>query len=102
MLGSVVFGLAALILLYSGASSATDAYVNRLRRVLTWHYLPILGWVVFFTLAAVSTTIPFAGSLGLAQVESSLTLGSLSASASVGFWLSFAALWIGAVKGNDL
>jgi len=102
MLLSSVFGLATLILLYSGASETSDAYLGRLRRMLIWHYLPILGWVVFFSLTAAPTQIPFAGSLGLAQLESSLSIASLSASASVGFWLPFATLWVGAIKGNDL
>jgi len=102
MLLSALFGLATLIFLHSGASGMSEAYVGRLRRVLTWHYLPILGWVVFFSLTAVPTEVPFAGSLGLAQLEGSLSIASLASSASLGFWLPFASLWIGAVKGNDL
>jgi hypothetical protein len=102
MVLSALFGLGTLLVLHSGAAGTSDVYVTRLRRILTWHYLPILGWVIFFSLLAVPTDVPFAGSLGLAQLESSLSIGSLSASASVGFWLPFATLWVGAIKGNDL
>ena len=102
MLLSMLFGVASLVALNTGASGTSEAYVRRLRRVLIWQYLPILGWVIFLSLTAAPTEIPFAGSLGLAQLEHSLNIGTLSASASVGFWLPFAALWVGAIKGNDL
>jgi hypothetical protein len=102
MFASWLFGLLGLWALNTGASGTPEAYVARLKRVLIWQYLPILGWVVFFSLTAAPTEVPFAGSLGLAQLEHSLNIGTLSASASVGFWLPFAALWVGAIKGNDL
>ena len=102
MVVGVAFGVLSLALLYSGNPSGNEAYVSRLRRVLAWHYLPIAGWVAFFVISAVPTEIPFAGSLGLNQLESSLNIGSLAASSSFGFWLPFAAVWVNAIKSNDL
>lgn len=102
MFVSMLFGLLTLLALHTGASGTPEAYVARLKRTLVWQYLPIVGWAVFFGLTAAPTEVPFAGSLGLAQLEHSLNIGTLSASASVGFWLPFAALWVGAIKGNDL
>lgn len=102
MLLSMIVGLTTLLVLHIGTADTTGAYVARLRRILTWHYLPILGWVAFFTFAATPTPFPFAESLGLNQLESTFDMGSLAASASVGFWIPFAALWVGAIKGNDL
>lgn len=102
MLVGAVFGVLTLAILYSGNPATNEAYVARLRRVLAWHYLPIAGWVVFFVMSAIPAEIPFAGSLGLNQIESSLNMGSLAASSSFGLWLPFAAVWVNAIKSNDL
>jgi len=97
----MLFGVATLAMLFTGTAD-NEKYIARLRRILAWQYLPIIGWVAFFAMAASPTAIPFAGSLGLAQVESTLNIGSLVTSSSLGFWLPFATLWVNAIKSNDL
>jgi hypothetical protein len=102
MVLGVAFGVATLVFLYTGRQRNTDAYVIRLRRILALHYIPIVGWVVFFSITAAPTVIPFAASLGLNEVEDSLNIASLATSSSFGLWVPFAVLWVNAIKGNDL
>jgi hypothetical protein len=102
MVLGVVFGVATLVFLYTGRQINSEAYVIRLRRILALHYIPIVGWVVFFSITAAPTVIPFAASLGLNEVEDSLNIASLATSSSFGLWVPFAVLWVNAIKGNDL
>lgn len=98
---SMLFGLATLAMLFLPGSNP-EQHVGRLRRILALQYIPIIGWVVFLVMAGVPTELPFVGSLGLMQVNGTLNLGSLAASSSVGLWIPFAALWVNAIKSNDL
>jgi hypothetical protein len=102
MIVSAGFGVATLVILYSGAKDSSEAYLLRLHKIMTWHYLPILGWAVFFGLAAPSTLLPYGPSLGLTEVGDRLNMGTLAAASSVGLWIPFATLWVNAIKGNDL
>jgi hypothetical protein len=102
MVVSMLFGIATLVFLYMGQGSGGEAYVGRIRRILLLQYLPIIGWVVFFSITAAPTVVPFAVSLGLEQVEHSLNIASLAASTSIGLWVPFAVLWVNAIKANDL
>jgi hypothetical protein len=102
MLASSALGIAALWFLYSGGTQVSDAYLSRLHKIMTWHYLPIVGWAVFFGLTAPSTELPYGVSLGLSEVGDHLSLGTLTSASSAGLWIPFGALWVNAVKGNDL
>lgn len=102
MLVSAAFGVATLLCLYSGAKSSSDSHLARLHKIMVWHYLPILGWVVFFAMTAPSTPLPYGPSLGLAEVGDQLYIGTLVAGSSLGLWIPFATLWVHAIKGNDL
>jgi len=102
MLVSAAFGVATLVFLYSAAKDTSDAYLLRLHRILVWHYVPIVGWLVFLGITAPPTDLPFGPSLGLAEVSDHLSIASLSTSSSVGLWIPFATLWVNAIKGNEL
>lgn len=102
MLASAAFGVTTLVFLYSGAKDTSDAYLARLHRILVWHYVPILGWIVFLGITAPPTELPFGPSLGLAEVGEHLSIGSLSSASSLGLWIPFATLWVNAIKGNEL
>jgi len=102
MLLSAGFGVATLAFLYAGNKDSSEAYLLRLHKIMTWHYLPILGWMVFFGMASPATPLPYGPSLGLAEVGDRLNIGTLAAASSVGLWIPFAALWVNAIKGNDL
>jgi hypothetical protein len=102
MVLSALFGAATLFALYTGRDADPEVYQRRVHRILNLHYLPIVGWVTFFSVAASPTVIPFAQSLGLGQVESTLNIASLATSSTVGLWVPFAVLWVNAIKGNDL
>lgn len=102
MLLSAGFGLATLVFLYSGAQNGSESYLSRLHKIMMWHYLPLVGWVVFFAMTAPTTELPYGPSLGLVEVGDHLSIGTLVAGSSVGFWIPFASLWVNAIKGNDL
>jgi hypothetical protein len=102
MLAGTLFGIATLVFLYTRRGDNGEAQVRGVRRILFLQYLPIIGWVVFFSITAAPTVIPFAASLGLGQVEDSLNIASLAASSSIGLWVPFAVLWVNAIKANDL
>jgi hypothetical protein len=103
MLASSALGIAALWFLYAGGNGqGSDAYLLRLHKIMTWHYLPILGWMVFFALTAPSTVMPYGASLGLAEVGDHLGVGPLAGASSVGLWIPLGTLWVNAIKGNDL
>lgn len=102
MLLSAGFGVATLVFLYSGAKNGSESNLTRLHRIMMWHYLPLVGWVVFFSMTASSAELPYGPSLGLLEVGDRLSLGTLVAASSVGFWIPFATLWVNAIKSNDL
>ena len=101
MILSALVGAATLFFLYTGRSDP-DNYLRRVHRILVWSYLPIIGWVTFFSISAAPTVMPFGPSFGLSQFTSSLDIASLAGSSTVGLWLPFGALWVNAIKGNDL
>lgn len=102
MLVSSALGIAALVFLFSGGAGASENYLTRLHKIMTWHYLPILGWFVFFGMAMLPTTLPYGQSLGLAEVGNEYGMGALTAASSAGLWIPVGALWVNAIKGNDL
>jgi len=102
MLLSSALGLAALWFLMSGSAAASDTYLTRLHRIMNWHYLPIAGWMAFFCLAMVPSELPYGVSLGLTEVGSEYGMGALVAASSVGLWIPMGAMWVNAIKGNDL
>ena len=103
MLASSALGVAALWFLYAGGNEqSSDAYLSRLHKIMMWHYLPIVGWMVFFALTAPSTVMPYGPSLGLAEVGDHLGVGPLAGASSVGLWIPLGTLWVNAIKGNDL
>jgi hypothetical protein len=102
MLVSVLFGLATLYGLFLARKHEASGDLSFLHRVLSWHYLPIVGWVALLAMAASPTELPFGPSLGLTEVGTSLNIASLIGSSSVGFWIPFGALWVNAVKGSDI
>lgn len=102
MLASAGLGLASLWFLHAGGSGASDSHLLRLHRLMMWHYLPILGWGAFFAMAMASTPLPFGMSLGLSEVGNEYGVGALAAASSAGLWIPFGALWVNAIKGNDL
>jgi hypothetical protein len=102
MLVSMLFGLATLYVLFVAKKSDPEGQQRLLHRILNWHYLPIIGWVVFFSMTASPMELPFGPSLGLAEISDSVSLVSLTLASTIGLWVPFGALWVNAIKGNDL
>lgn len=100
MLVSSALGLASLYMLFAGGG--TDDALGRLHKLLNWCYLPIAGWLVFFGMAMLPTELPYGQSLGLAEVGNEYGMGALTAASSMGLWIPMGALWVNAIKGNDL
>ena len=101
MLLSMLFGAMTLFGLYAGSDNPESSML-RLKRILNLHYLPLVGWVVFFALIMSPTEIPFGVSLGLSQVAGTLDIEALANSSSIGLWIPFSVLWVNAIKGNEL
>lgn len=101
MVMSMGFGALTLFALYAGSDNPEKNMI-RLKRILNLHYLPLVGWIVFFVLIMSPTEIPFGLSLGLSQVAGTLDIESLANSSSIGLWIPFAVLWVNAIKGNEL
>ena len=100
MLLSSALGCASLFMLFAGGG--TDESLARLHKLMNWCYLPIAGWMVFFCLAMLPTELPYGQSLGLAEVGNEYGMGALAAASSLGLWIPVGALWVNAIKGNDL
>ena len=100
MLISSALGFASLYMLFAGGGS--DDSLTRLHKLMNWCYLPIAGWMVFFGLAMLPTELPYGQSLGLAEVGNEYGMGALTAASSMGLWIPMGALWVNAIKGNDL
>ena len=102
MLVSMLFGLATLYVLFFAKKTDSEGHQRLLHRILNWHYLPIVGWVIFFSMTAAPIELPFGPSLGLAEISDSISLVSLTLASTIGLWVPFGALWVNAIKGNDL
>jgi hypothetical protein len=101
MMLSMLFGALTLFGLYGG-SDDPEKNMTRLKRILNFSYLPLVGWIVFFVMTMSPSEIPFGLSLGLSHVESTLDIAALANSSSIGLWIPFSVLWVNAIKGNEL
>ncbi len=102
---SVLFGVLTLIMLYI-PSKKNGSGLSGLKRVLGWHYFPIVVWFALFFYLVVGLKIPFGEELSaiymIRGLGSSFNIVTFWTFAQPALWVTFAALFINAIKSNEL
>ena len=86
-------------------SKSFDAYLARLKRVMSLQWWPLAIWMAFFIYSIVGVSLPFgewiAEHYGVEAVGNSVNIVTFAALSGIGVWMSIAGLILNSVKSND-
>ena len=101
---ALIFGVLTLVMLWT-PSKSFDAYLARLKRVMSLQWWPLAIWMAFFIYSIVGVSLPFgewiAEHYGVEAVGNSVNIVTFAALSGIGVWMSIAGLILNSVKSND-